>query len=152
MAVANQRQQVYAPALAPKAGYSRVVGLTVRIAAAPGQMHTVSGPVGNNVWLLGVRIWKLPRAINTAVVDYVQVFAGSGRIGAAADLGAWENCLPFRDDAEMPVAFWMHDGRDDVEFTMRRYFHGENRRFALLVYRTGGGADIVQAALEISEG
>ncbi len=132
--------------------YSRIIGLTLSTGVPPWEGFVQSPVLGNNLWLLNVKIWVFPKAITAWQATSVQIYAMSGGNVVYADL---KNCLrvmPITDMDGTPKMWHMYDGSTFKEFTMKRFFEGEQRRFALGVRRGAGLADRVQCALEISEG
>lgn len=150
--VVPRSQQLIMAEEHPRPYYSRVIGLTLTTGAPPWEGFVQSPVIGNNVWLLNVKIWVFAKPIVAWQETSVQIYAMAGGNVVYDDLKNMEHVMPITDMDGMPKMWHMYDGQEYKEFTMKRFFSGQQRRFALGVRRTLGDADRVQAALEISEG
>lgn len=150
--VVRRSQQLAMAEEHPRPYYSRVIGLAVTTGVPPWEGFVQSPVLGNNLWLLSIKIWVFPKAITAWQYTSVQLYAMAGGNVAYADLKNCIRVLPITDIDGTQKMWHMYDGSTEKAFSLKRFFDGEQRRFALGVRRPAGLADRVQCALEISEG
>jgi len=150
--IQNKSQQVVSRAMNPRVIYSRVESLQVNVGAGPATAYAVTPPLGNCVWLLGIKCWMLPKAINVANISALSFVKGEGPARALADVMQWKNILPLNNENSFSMSWFFHDGRDEMSWEFSRLYTGESVRFAVIVGRSAGPADQAQVSFVISEG
>jgi len=150
--VVARNQQLAMAAEHPKPYYSRVVSVWLGLVEAAGLQYAVTPPVGNNVWLLGVRIWIDLKATDRGQLNYFKVFAGSGKPGSVDDVKSWTDILPVWSTQAADVNWGLYDGSPGMKWSMMRFFEGTERRFGVVAGRVGKDTSVMFASFEISEG
>ena len=151
--ILNGNQQVRVRGLQPIPVYSRVVSLRNTLPADNAWYWNVTGPLGNDLWLLEVKVFSMAKAVNAANYSQFRIYTGSGVVNAMADFDAWDNVLPLHFPAGA-LGYWrIEDGRDEISWTMAKTLRGENRRLGYIARRPiGMGVDIITVSYQISEG
>ena len=151
--VVNESQLVRRALLSPEPPYSRVVSVALGLNDDGVWRFAYTGAVGQDVRLLGVKVWVIPRAVNAAQNTQIRVRAGSGVPGTLGSFVEWSNVLPLTTVPGADVPFTIYDGINDMEWTMKKLYQGQARRFGINAMRgLGFGDDVVQASFHISEG
>jgi len=136
----------------PKPAYSRIVSLQLVAAAVWGPTYVVTPPLGNKIWLLGIHAWVMPKAVNAANITTLGFMTGTTKPSDVLDIAKWENLLPLISKTTTSMLWYLHDGRDELQWKMMRLFTGTHRRFAVIATRIGAEVDSIQVSFEISEG
>lgn len=150
--VVPRNQQLKMAEEHPKPYYSRVIGMTITTKVPPTEDFVVTPVLGNDIWLLNVKVWVTPKPVVAWQCTRFQIFAGGGKNVGIEDVTEWEIILPLIDNEGKPKNWQISDGQETKEFSMMRFYSGQQRRFAMKVYRDTEPADTIQASLEISEG
>jgi len=150
--IVPRNQQLAMAAEHPKPFYSRVVSLLLDVSQALGLKYVVTPPLGNRIWLLGVRVWCKPKAVDESQHTFFWLYSGEGVANSGEDVANWEKILP-KTGLTRGNNYWvMSDGESYMEWKMMRFFEITGRRFGVIAGRSGFGDDILQVSFEISEG
>jgi len=137
----------------PASVYSRVVSVSLLLPADGNQYYNYTNQLGQDIRLLKVQVWHLPKAINIANVSAFSITAGSGPQPTGPDIANWENVLPLIDPNRQGAPWVLYDGQDYKEWELCKIFSGEARRFAVAGYRgVGMGTDALWVSFTVSEG
>jgi hypothetical protein len=150
--IANRNQQVYTSGMHPRPAYSRIVAVRMIISAGD-PVELVMVPIfGDRVWILGIKICIKVAATNPANINYLIFRIGGSGEADAAQVIDWERLLPLQDNTGAFHWWQFCDGCQCYEWEMDRLYTKNARRLAVLGYRTGAGATLVQVSFRISEG
>lgn len=150
--VVPRNQQEESRRLHPKPHYSRVLSMKLPVFQGWGATYACTPPVGDRVWLLGIKVWSLNRAIDQSQVSFFRVITGTVQPKSLEDVYAWTNILPLVDEAGKSAEFLLYDGMPGFEWSIMMFFEGHGRRFGAYAARVGEDVDVLQISFEISEG
>jgi hypothetical protein len=150
--ILNTSQQQLVGGQYPQSLYSRVVTVVMSVPAGPGAVYVYTPPVGQNVWLLGVRIWFDPKTVNQAKSTLFRILSGENIPKNAAEILGWDRIFPCSGLSGKDEPMAACDGVLFYEWTMRRHWTGLGRMFGLWAERGPLGMDEIMCSFEISEG
>lgn len=150
--IANRNQQVYTGGLAPKALYSRVVSLQLEVSDALPMPYQYTPVLGNNIWVLGIKAWVMPKIPNSTKRTTLYFRCGVGVPTSAAVMADWVNLLSKYHTGVGDPGWFFFDGDTEKYWAMARRFEGESRRLGVYGTRDTEDADEVQVSFLISEG
>lgn len=148
----NMGQPARRAVLTPGGIYSRVVScMGLAFSGVPD--WAITHPVGQRVWLLGIRLWHRHAGPTSNAYTSVRFFTGTTAIRTAAEILEWEEILPvsgYGDD----LVFWrLYDEWPSMAWSMRQLFSGEGRRFGVRAVRSAAAlSDEYYVSFEVSEG
>lgn len=149
----TKNQQLQKRAVSPITTYSRVIGVNLVVPDDGTAVFVVTPIVGNMIWLLNIKVMCVPKVVNAAQATAFTLWAGQGRVTNAAAILQWQRICPMIDNTSTERPWVLTDGRDIIEWNMRRRYEGKNRRFGVRAYRAGGvQVDGLWVSFTISEG
>lgn len=146
----NQQREM--ERLHPKPAYSRIVSCRVIVAQGVGPKFRVTRVLGDRLWLLGVRVWLVPKAVDPTLYTDFKIITGSVKPANLTEAFNMENVIPLYGTGDQERLWAAYDGRDYFEWTMMRFFEGMPRVFGIYAIRLGTGTDVLRVSFEISEG
>lgn len=136
----------------PKPHYSRIIGMDLAVFEGWGLTYCLSPRMGDRFWILNIRVWVRAKTCDVTKYTTFMIATGTGKAGTIEDVKKWTDILPKINYQGIPKYWFLYDGMTHMEFKLMRLFTGENRRIALFGTRIAADADLVQAAIEVSEG
>lgn len=150
--IVNKSQQVIKKGTSPKSAYSRVVSLSLALEPDLIWRHVVTPPLGNNIWLLSLRLWSSDRPYNAIEVTDFEVVTGVTSGETIQDVMVWEKVLPIWQQNRTPIYWTLWDRMPDLSWSIMQRWKGEGRRFGIFGRRNGLTAVTLYISYEISEG
>lgn len=139
--------------LNPGPVYSRVVNLELHVPAGLGASDwEVTPPLGQNIWLLGVRAWFFSSAVGVLIGGIVRITAGTG-VNLTEEIVAtrWEPIIENYGGAKTGL-YW-HSDKGSFAWQMRRLYTGQARRFGCVIENFDPEQHwVALVSFEISEG
>ena len=115
-----------------------------------GFAYTVA--VGQNVWLLGVRVWFAPKSWPDGGVRF-KIVTGFEKPASFAEIECWDNILPLLHNGIEDWAWLRHAEFDPMEWSMNQHFSGIGRRLGVHFTISGTVTALyLMVSFEISEG
>lgn len=152
MPIINRSQGLISSAQNPVPAYSRVVSCAMAVPPGPGAVYSVTGKVGQRVWLRSVRLWGWAFVPNPANQTLFRILTGTTDVNSAAEILTWHDIFPLAVTG-FPNDVWAKaDGVDRFEWSLLQLFTGEGRRFGFWAERGAIGMDEIIVSFEISEG
>lgn len=137
----------------PKPAYSRITGFTIALPDDGNWRYNYTDVIGDRVWLLNVKVYVLPKAVDVTKAVAFVMLVGSGKPTNVNDMHAWDRIAPCRSEQGAQLVWTIHDGRHEMYFDMMRFFRGRHIRFGIMAWRTAAaGIDGIWAQFTISEG
>ena len=133
--------------------YSRVVSCSETVTFGnPRAMYTVK--VGQDLVLLGVKLFWEPLEVDNTDVTYFRVMTGTTEPQTIAEMaGVWDNILPKLGAGRLDAPWYHEAGITEMSWTMNQHFTGIGRRFGMWMQTVmPGKGQACQASFEISEG
>lgn len=150
--VINRNQQVYTAGMYPIAAYSRIVSVELALFEGWGLLSAVTPVVGNNVWLLGVKVFKRQEAPDSSQFNFFGIYAGGPGDVSVVQILEWPSVLPKLNSIGQPAFWQICDGKSEMSWQFKKRYEGDGRRFALLARRYGESHSLLQVSFHISEG
>jgi len=151
--VVRRDQQAEVRRLYPKPAYSRVINLTIQVPAGAGtEDFAVSPPVGNRIWLLGVRMYVMNLSVDIVCSGFIYISTGTDKKVTGSMIAMqWDPVI--RHYGGPKPGFYYSGVRDKFHWSMMRFYEGTGRKFGvcgqgLSQYETMR----IWVAFEISEG
>ncbi len=136
----------------PQSGYSRVVTCMAAPQGLAAIDYGYTIAVGQNVRLLSVRLFFYPTVVDTTKTVGFKVLTGTTVPPSAAAILQWESVLPITWQGTGLDQWYRYHGMDTYEWTMKRLYTGEGRRFGIWAQCNWTGVEEVYASFEIMEG
>lgn len=145
-------QQAEMRRLYPKPAYSRWISLQVWV-PPDSTAYNYTEVVGQTCWLLGVKVWVMPKAVvDPTKTTSMWITTGTTIPKTFEEVMNWERILPIVA-YERTHGLWIcWDGMPGFEWEMEMLYTGLARRFGCAVHRIGADYDTVQISFKISEG
>lgn len=147
----NQQEEVRR--LHPKPAYSRVINLTVQVPAGAGSDdYAVSPPVGNRIWLLGVRMYVMNISVDIVCSGFIYISTGfDPKVTGEKIAVQWDPII--RNYGGPKPGFYYSGIRDKFHWSMMKFYEGPGRRFGVAAEGLSQYEVMrVWVAFEISEG
>lgn len=130
--VVRRDQQAESRRLHPKPAYSRVINLTLQVAAGIGaDDYAVSPPMGNRIWLLGVDLVILNMDVDVVCSGFFYISTGMDRNANAEKIATqWDPII--RNYGGPKPAFYYSGIRDKFHWDMMKFYEGAGRRFGVV--------------------
>lgn len=130
--VVPRDQQAEVRRLHPKPAYSRVINLTLQVAAGIGSDDfQVSPPIGNRVWLLGVDLFVLNMDVDVVCSGFFYISTGKEeKVTGEVIAVKWEPII--RNYGGPKAALYYSGVRDHFHWDMMKFYQGSGRRFGAL--------------------
>lgn len=147
----NQQDEVRR--LHPKPAYSRVINLTLQIAAGAGNDDfAVSPPIGNRVWLLGVDLTILNMHVDVVCSGFIYISTGTEtKVNAERIVSQWDPIV--RNYGGPKRGFYFSGIREHYHWNMMKFYEGSGRSFGAVAENL---TDVIGwrawVSFEISEG
>ncbi len=151
--IVSTGQRLVTAAQNPTSVYSRVVSCVANPKPGVDPDFAYTSALGENVWLLGVKVFFMPVSPPAiAGVDF-QIVTGTTKPVSVAAIYNWEVVLPllYRGTSGM---YWAHyHGVTEMSWVFKKLYTGQGRRFGVWARLAGiATVDMVQASFHISEG
>lgn len=116
----------------PKPVYSRVINLTLQIAAGLGNTdYAVSPPIGGRVWLLNVTLSTMSQTRANPFAGFIYISTGTDKnVDDQVIAVKWEPCI--RQYGGPKPAFYYSGFGDNYGWDMMKFFEGTGRRFGAM--------------------
>ncbi|MBA7574954.1 hypothetical protein ES708_16770 [subsurface metagenome] len=113
----------------PKPAYSRWLNLTLQVAKGLGEEDfAVTPPIGNKVWLLGVKMWVFVPGIGTCASGFTYIRTGVDPRASAEQVAVqWEPII--RNYGGPKPGFYWSCEQALFEWDMEMLYIGSGRRF-----------------------
>lgn len=147
-----RNQQLAMAAAHPKPVYSRIVSCRLVVAFGAGAKFRVTHALGDRLWLLGVKVWLVPKPIDPTLSTDFKIITGSLKPGNSSEAYKWENVIPLYGSSDELRLWAAYDGRDYFEWKMMKFYEGRPRMFGIYAIRLGVGTDVLRVSFEVSEG
>jgi len=136
----------------PRGAKGRVVSCDVPMQSGGVPAYGVTEPVGQDCWLVSVRLWFFPS--QGRVMDYCEfrVLTGLTEVASPVEILTWEDVLPKMSPTGQFTAWRVFEGGGSREWTMSRLYRGSERRFGIWGQKVGNFADWIWASFEVIEG
>lgn len=136
----------------PRGAKGRVVSCDVPLQSGGVPSYAVTEPVGQDCWLVSVRLWFFPSQGDVSAYREFRVLTGMTEVNSAAEILNWDEVLPKLSTAGRLTAWRVHEGGGAREWTMTRLYVGAERRFGIWGQKVGDWADWIWASFEVIEG
>jgi len=139
--------------LHPKPAYSRVINLTLQVAAGLGSDDfEVSPPIGNRVWLLGLDLFILNTDVDVLRSGLIYMRTGTDPEANAEMIAtAWDPII--RNYGGPKRGFYYSGIRDHFHWDMMKFYEGSGRRFGAVAENLQVDVGMrIWISFEISEG
>ncbi len=115
----------------PKPAYSRVINLTIQVPAGLGEEDfAVSPPIGNRVWLLGVKMFVMNLSVDIVCSGFIYISTGTDKkVTAPMIAEQWEPII--RNYGGPKPGFYYSGIRDQFNWDMMKLYEGSGRRFGI---------------------
>ena len=137
----------------PKPAYSRWVNLTLQVAAGLGEEDfAVTPPLGNRIWLLGVKMWVFVPGIGNCASGFTYIRTGTDPRATAGQVATqWEPII--RNYGGPKPGFYWSCEQAEFEWDMEVLYLGTGRRFgAVSESLTEAQSYRIWVSFKISEG
>lgn len=137
----------------PKPAYSRVINLTLQVPAGIGtEDFAVSPPIGNRIWLLGVRMYVMSLSVDIVCSGFIYIGTGTDKKVTGEKIATqWDPVI--RQYGGPKPGFYYSGIRDGFYWSMRKFYEGSGRRFGVVAEGLSQYEVMrVWIAFEISEG
>jgi len=151
--VVKEEQQIRVAEKFPVPAYSRVFGLFCQLSPGVGNDdYAVSQPLGNRLWLLGVRCEFMPQALDEASGCLLYIASGQdAKANAEAISTRWDLVLECSGGAKKGI-YWTIEPRE-LYLPMKRLYTGRALRFGIVAENLSATVGLnVNVFFEISEG
>lgn len=151
--VVPRDQQAEVRRLYPKPAYSRVINLTLQVAAGAGaDDYAVSPPIGNRVWLLGVDLFLMSLDVDVVFSGFIYISTGKDKRASGEMIATqWEPII--RNYGGPKECLYFSTLGAHYHWNMMKFYEGAGRRFGVAGENL---TDIIGwrawVSLEISEG
>jgi len=131
--VVNKSQQVVTSGLNPRSAYQRVVNLYLYVDAGLGNDDwQVTPSLGNNLWLVEVKLTCMPNSVVNKGQAFIYIQAGSGKQAPLVDvLNEWAPVIPNYGTAK--PGFQFYGLQQQFTWQMCKRYLGESRKFGCVV-------------------
>lgn len=151
--IVTKDQRLVTGATNPISVYSRIVSCVANPKPGNDPDFAYTTVVGENVWLLGVKIFFMPVAPPAiAGVDF-RIVTGTIRPFSAAAIANWEDVLPLLYRGITGQRWTHYYGVTEMSWQLKKLYVGQSRRFGVWAQLAGAAAvDMVQVSFHVSEG
>lgn len=127
--IVGRGQQEEMRRLHPRPAYSRVINLTLQVAAGIGaDDYAVSPPIGNRVWLLGVDLVILNMDVDVVCSAFFYISTGTDKkVNGEKIATEWDPVI--RNYGGPKPGFYYSGIRDQFHWDMMKFYEGSGRRF-----------------------
>lgn len=151
--VVARNQQAEVARIHPKPVYSRVINLTIQVPAGLGEEDfAVSPPIGNRVWLLGVKMFVMNLSVDIVCSGFIYISTGTDKKVTGEMIAVqWDPVI--RNYGGPKPGFYYSGIRDKFHWDMMRFYEGSGRRFGI-VAQSLSVLEVMRiwCSFEISEG
>ncbi|MBA7609962.1 hypothetical protein ES703_17165 [subsurface metagenome] len=151
--VVSRDQQAEVRRLYPKPAYSRVINLTLQVEKGLGEEDfAVTPPIGNRVWLLGVKMWVFVPGIGTCASGFTYIRTGTDpKVNAGQVATQWEPII--RNYGGPKPGFYWSCEYAFFEWDMEILYIGSGRRFGAVSENLSATQNYrIWVSFQISEG
>jgi len=148
----NKRQTVRHKVKNPMSLESSIVSCVVNPKPGVDPDFGFTRVVSQTVWLLGIKLWFLPRAAEVNDVTRFRIVTGFTAPSSAAEIAAWDDVMPLLYRG-VNVAMWQQcAGENSMAWEMHQVFTGVSRRFGIWAQAPGlTEVNLIQVSFVISE-
>lgn len=135
--IVSKNQSIVTGVTVPRSAYSRVVGVWCQVkgVATIGWGYTPS--LGQNLRLLGVKIYFSPEQDQAGQQINYGVFVGHSKPSNAADILGWDPVIPIYMPDGRATIFTQTQESETMTFEMNQLFKGEEIRFGTWINGSG---------------
>ncbi|MBA7716633.1 hypothetical protein ES703_125707 [subsurface metagenome] len=137
----------------PKPAYSRWVNLTLQVEAGAGQDDfAVTPPLGNRIWLLGVKMYIFVPGVGNCASGFTYIRTSTDPRATAEQVATqWEPVI--RNYGGPKPGFYWSCEQAGYEWEMAQFYDGAGRRFGAVAENLSPSQNFrMWVSLKISEG
>lgn len=149
--VVNKSQQVYQPAMSPKAGYSRIMAVNAGAAGLGSWGIGYTPPLGNGIWLLEVRACVQIDTGGEVERSHFSLHKGGAIPQNVNIVRSWSKIIDFPTYMGLDCMVVLGQFRQ-FAWTIERKYWGEECRFAVAFYNASSNTGVIYVFFKISEG
>jgi len=137
----------------PKPAYSRWINLTLQVAKGLGEEDfAVTPPIGNRVWLLGVKMWVMVPGVGVCGSGFTYIRTGTDPRASASDVATKWDPVIRNYGGPKPGFYWSCEFAA-FDWDMEMLYLGQGRRFGAVAENLSATQNFrIWVSFKISEG